>query len=264
METAVTRWLLVGIFVVGLVAQFVKPVGDALEDKAFLGGALLSLVAYALYSSVQRLISLNSPTVSGRVGARELSRDFEEAFEGGNVSIRFIGFTGETLVDQLLPLLEGMRDLRRSRVVRLSMILPDFREPTMLPGRIEDGQAIRDDEEFREYLRRKIDSYMEKLAGVKDDLDERNVVDFRFEIRYFCMPASLKLYVINDHLVFEGYYNRLLKRGLPRGAPTRKILDPQGYSSMLTRWHASGGKDAMKAIEAWREYFDELWVQSRR
>jgi hypothetical protein len=41
-EPLVTRLLLLGIFVTGLTAQFVKPVGDALEGKAYLGGALLS------------------------------------------------------------------------------------------------------------------------------------------------------------------------------------------------------------------------------
>lgn len=41
-EPVVTRVLLVGIFLTGLTAQFVKPVGDALEGKAYLGGALLS------------------------------------------------------------------------------------------------------------------------------------------------------------------------------------------------------------------------------
>ncbi|MFF0760855.1 ATP/GTP-binding protein [Streptomyces sp. NPDC003737] len=51
----VTRLLLLGIFLIGLLAQFVQPVGDALEGKAYLGGALLSLVGYVLYAEVQRL-----------------------------------------------------------------------------------------------------------------------------------------------------------------------------------------------------------------
>ncbi|WP_371642747.1 hypothetical protein [Streptomyces mirabilis] len=50
-ESAVTRFFLLGIFVVGLTAQFVTPLGDALQGKAFLGGALLSLVAYVLYDA---------------------------------------------------------------------------------------------------------------------------------------------------------------------------------------------------------------------
>ncbi|MFE2971926.1 hypothetical protein ACFXKC_51905 [Streptomyces sp. NPDC059340] len=54
-ESAVTRFFLLGIFVVGLTAQFVTPLGEALQGKAFLGGALLSLVAYVLYDAVKDL-----------------------------------------------------------------------------------------------------------------------------------------------------------------------------------------------------------------
>ncbi|MFF1545264.1 hypothetical protein [Streptomyces sp. NPDC058291] len=43
-EPTVTRVLLIGIFVTGLTAQFVKPVGDALAGMVYLGGALLGLV----------------------------------------------------------------------------------------------------------------------------------------------------------------------------------------------------------------------------
>jgi hypothetical protein len=54
-ESAVTRVLLLAVFCVGLVAQFVKPVGDALQGKTYIGGALLSIVGYVLYAEVLRL-----------------------------------------------------------------------------------------------------------------------------------------------------------------------------------------------------------------
>lgn len=259
-----TRWLLVGIFALGMVAQFVKPVGDALEDKTFLAGALLSLIAYALYSSVQRLISLNGPTVRERLVARGLADDIEEAFDRRHVSIGFVGFTGETLVDQLLPLLERMSNRPGpTRKIQVRMVLPDFWEPIPLPGRLTPEGALQDDREFRSYLQRKIGGYQENLESAKGVLDDSGVVDFEFEFRFFRMPAGLKLYLVNENLVFEGYYNRLLRKRFPTRAPVPNIIDPQGYDVMLTRWHPAGGKDATVAIEAWREYFDELWEWSR-
>ncbi|MGW2937725.1 hypothetical protein ACWDA7_39305 [Streptomyces sp. NPDC001156] len=79
-EPAVTRLFLLGIFIVGLTAQFVTPLGGALQDKAFLGGALLSLVAYVLYDAVKDLAaSLRLPARS-RVGPGELGRLVGEAF----------------------------------------------------------------------------------------------------------------------------------------------------------------------------------------
>ncbi|MEU1690760.1 hypothetical protein [Streptomyces hirsutus] len=56
-EPAVTRFVLPAICATGLTAQFVQPVGDALEGKAFLGGALFSLVAHVLYDAVTSLSS---------------------------------------------------------------------------------------------------------------------------------------------------------------------------------------------------------------
>ncbi|MFE5106608.1 hypothetical protein [Streptomyces sp. NPDC056663] len=264
-ETAVTRWLLVGVFALGLVAQFVKPVGDALEGKTFLGGALLSLVAYALYSSVQRLIVLTKPAVRDRVGARELAKDFEEAFRGeSTVKIGFVGFTGETLVDHLFPLLERMkRQPGVTRRVNLQLILPDFWEPTFLPGRVTVDGKVEDDIEFRAFLQGRIREYWDKLQRVKGGLDRQGVIDLVVEFRFFRMSAGLKLYLVNDHLALEGYYNKLEKTGFPFSAPSRNVLDPQGYDSMLTRWHSSGGKDATDAIKAWQEYFQELWELSR-
>ncbi len=44
-----TRVVLPAICATGPTAQFVQPVRDALEGKAFLGGALFSLIAHVLY-----------------------------------------------------------------------------------------------------------------------------------------------------------------------------------------------------------------------
>ncbi|MEV7861223.1 hypothetical protein AB0O86_20925 [Streptomyces hirsutus] len=59
-EPAVTRVVLPAICATGLTAQFVQPVGDALEGKAFLGGALFSLVAHVLYDLYDAVTSLSS------------------------------------------------------------------------------------------------------------------------------------------------------------------------------------------------------------
>ncbi|MEJ8635832.1 hypothetical protein [Streptomyces sp. MS2.AVA.5] len=265
-ESAVTRWLLVAIFGLGLVAQFVKPVGDALQDKAFLGGALLSLIGYALYSSVQRLIAVSKPAVRDRVGSGELAEHLEDAFDERKVRIGFIGYTGETLVDQLARRLERLKTHPGpTRNVEVRILLPDFWEPNVLPGKLTAEGEVEDDPEFRAYLQSKIKDYRDSLERIKRVLDRAGVVDLEVEFRFFRMPALLKLYLLNDQLVFEGYYNKLEKTDFPFGASAdRRILDPQGYNSTLTRWHPSGGKDAMEAIQAWREYFEEVWGLSRR
>jgi len=100
-EAVITRLLLLGIFVTGLLAQFVKPVGDALEGKAFLGGALLSLVAYVLYDTVKDLAATLRVPTRAQVKSRDLGSFVSEAFDARNVEISFLGYTGETLYHAL-------------------------------------------------------------------------------------------------------------------------------------------------------------------
>lgn len=77
-EGMVTKVLLLAIFLIGLIAQFVKPVGDALEGKAYLGGALLSLVGYVLYAEVQRLNAAHETQRDGTGALRVAAQRLEE------------------------------------------------------------------------------------------------------------------------------------------------------------------------------------------
>ncbi|MEU9918897.1 hypothetical protein [Streptomyces sp. NPDC051001] len=122
-ESTVTKIVLSVVFTLGLVAQFVKPVGDALQDKVYLGGALLTAVGYVLYSEVQRLNAAHttqqeteqSLTATVRRLEDELQRlnqvlrprathggleaEILQALEaGGDVQLAAMGFTGETFV----------------------------------------------------------------------------------------------------------------------------------------------------------------------
>ncbi|WP_123976012.1 hypothetical protein [Streptomyces sp. Ag109_O5-1] len=84
------RILLLGAFVTGLTAQFVKPVGDAPEGKACLGGALLSLVGYVLYDQVKELTSSVRAPARVLVNSSQLDGFVGEAFEARSVEISFL------------------------------------------------------------------------------------------------------------------------------------------------------------------------------
>ncbi|MEU6323688.1 hypothetical protein [Streptomyces sp. NPDC047009] len=132
-----TQLFLLGIFVVGLTAQFVTPLGDALQGKAFLGGALLSLVAYVLYDAVKDLdASLRQPARS-RVGPGELGRFVREAFRARTLEITFLGYTGETIFGALYSRLEELLDdPGRTRRVCVRVLVPDFGQPMTVPSRV--------------------------------------------------------------------------------------------------------------------------------
>ena len=136
-ESAFTRILLLAT---GVTAQFVKPIGDALEGRAFLGGALLSLVGYVLYDTVKDLAaSLRLPT-RAQVKSRELGRFVNEAFHARTVEIAFLGYTGETLYNELYHRLEGLlEDPGPTRRVTIRFLVPDFGSPMRVPSRSHTG-----------------------------------------------------------------------------------------------------------------------------
>ncbi|MFF5305077.1 ATP/GTP-binding protein [Streptomyces sp. NPDC013161] len=293
-ESTVTKVLLFSVFVLGLVAQFVKPVGDALQDKVYLGGALLTVVGYVLYAEVQRLnaghsaqraAEENLQTVTRRLDeeVRRLNRvlapragevvtpsELEEQFKTvletrGDVRLKVLGFTGETFTDPLVRILQGLT----TRTVELRVLVPDFTKEIEVPGLVGmDGKAC-DAPHFRQDL---VDQIVRYEGRLKDQI-ERMEYDGRgtgsVEFRVLHMSPSLKLYFIDNDVVYEGIYDKIVLRRDPghAGLPSQsqpngsgvRLLDLLGYDSLLTRWSSDGGEQAQKMLLRRRELFETLW-----
>ncbi|MFF3909516.1 ATP/GTP-binding protein [Streptomyces sp. NPDC001848] len=315
-ESASTRLLLLAIFVIGLLAQFVKPVGDALEGKAYLGGSLLSLVGYVLYAEVQRL---NAAHDEGRAGTtrleaevrrlhevheeqratadrlqaelerlsgavqrlteeqrlqtgrgvppRDLETYFREALGARETQIAALGFTGETVVVPLRPLLQGLPP-DPQRKVHLRFLVPDFTKPIEVPGLIGSDGRVADAPEFRQELVDKIRRYDREMRELIGRFDDKGWGLLRVEFRVMHMSPTLKLCLINDDQAFEGLYDKVdIRRFIPpsgdphggNGDNGDRLLDLLGYDTLLTRWHRDDGVKARTVIEARRRHFDILW-----
>jgi hypothetical protein len=243
-ESVVTKVVLLVIAAVGLVAQFVKPVGDALEGKAFLGGALLSLVGYVLYTEVQRLNEAHAAQREGteslqatvrhldegvqhlneevqqlneeqRSGGRDLvapddlKAEFEKALEvGGDVRFAAMGFTGETFARPLERILENIAE-NPQRSVHIRVLVPDFTRRIEMPGLIGADGKVTDAPVFRESLVQQIQSYEALLKRQKGRMWRKRQGDLTVEFRVMHMSPSLKLYLINNDQVFEGIYDKI-------------------------------------------------------
>ncbi|MGV9626496.1 ATP/GTP-binding protein [Streptomyces sp. NPDC003487] len=268
-EGVLTRLLLLGIFAVGLVAQFVTPVGDALEGKAYLGGALLSLVGYVLYAEVQRLNAALRPKTGQLVTPREMEEEFRTALAaGGTVRLATLGFTGETFFDAVKHLLENLPPDPR-RTVELRVLVPDFTKAIEFPGLVEaDTGKATDAPGFRRLLLDQVSSYEWRLRRQIPQMrtDRRGTLHVGFRVLH--MSPSLKLYLINEDLVFEGIYDKIDKRlddtaGPPQGEPRHHLLDPMGYDSLLTRFSLADGKEARRIVTRRQELFETLWSVAR-
>ncbi|MDQ1041363.1 hypothetical protein QFZ75_007779 [Streptomyces sp. V3I8] len=172
-ESTVTRIFLLGIFAVGLIAQFVKPVGDALQGKAFIGSALFSLVAYVLYDAVQDLTASLELPARSQVESREMGRFVGEAFRARTVEITFLGYTGETMYGDLYHHMEKLLDdpgpIRR---VYIRVLVPDFGQPMLVPSRVGPNGEAQDDPAFRRRLELKCQEYDEGMSVLAERISE--------------------------------------------------------------------------------------------
>ncbi|GGS18012.1 ATP/GTP-binding protein [Streptomyces aureoverticillatus] len=258
-ESALTRILLLSVFALGLVAQFVTPVGDALEGKAYLGGAILTLVGYVLYDEVRDLKAAMQPAARQEVPAPDLGQYFTQAL-ATDLRIDAVGFTGETVVDQLRLCLER-RDLREHPHVALRIIVPDFTKPMEIPGKVVDGKA-EDDPDLRRELQEKVVQYARTMGALDRRLryDRRGELDAEFRVLH--ISPFLKFCLIGREQLFDGIYDQV-KEGPSRTPPERQVLDLMGYDAVLTRWHLDAGAAAREKIRNRGLLFDTLWAVAR-
>ncbi|WP_053750469.1 hypothetical protein [Streptomyces sp. MMG1533] len=257
-EPAVTRYFLLGIFTVGLTAQFVKPVGDALEDKTFLGGALLSLVAYVLYDAVQDLAaSLRLPERS-QVGSRELGRFVDEAFRARTVEITFLGYTGETIVGPLYRRLEDLLDdPGPTRRVCIRVLVPDFGQPMTVPSRVGPTGEPLDDSELRRSQERRCQGFDEALSVLAERLNRLGRVTVESEFRLYPGIPRDKICILNRELVLHGLYDVLARLMLRSSGP--EYYDPKGHRADLNVWSAKDTDTTRAAVATWNQHLDGLW-----
>ncbi|WNM36119.1 hypothetical protein RKE30_40050 [Streptomyces sp. Li-HN-5-11] len=263
LEPVVTRVLLLGIFATGLVAQFVKPVGDALEGKAYLGGSLLSLVGYVLYDQIKQLSS--SAAVPGRalVNSSQLGSFVSEAFQARRVEISFLGYTGETLYHELQHRLEELVDnLDPTRRVLVRILVPDFRRPMIVPSRVGPNAEPLDDPDFRGRLERQCENYDKILSGVAERLPEQRRGAVQCEYRLYPGIPHDKVCILNRERVLHGLYDLSARMRLhPQG---EEYYDPKGYRTELNVWSREGTAAAQAAVSTWIKHFDDLWALAEK
>ncbi|MCF3122077.1 hypothetical protein IPZ68_20545 [Streptomyces arenae] len=260
-ESAVTKTALLGVFGLGLVAQFVPLVGDALEGKAFLGGALLSLVAFVLYGEVRGLKDALRPAVRDEVTTAELGEYFDRALAARKrdrrTRIDAVGFTGETVLYPISRSLEVL-DVGARRAVTLRILVPDFTAEMAIPGMLDErGRAV-DDPVFRAELLRKVQQYESTMKDLARRLRHQDRADLDAEFRVLRITPGLKFCLIDREELFDGIYDKLEERPAGTG-PERQVLDLMGYHAILTRWHSASGAAGREKTTQRQDYFDMLW-----
>ncbi|MGW5655898.1 hypothetical protein [Streptomyces humi] len=259
-EPVVTRTLLLGIFATGLTAQFVKPVGDALEGKAYLGGALLSLVGYVLYDQVKELTSSVRAPARSLVNSSQLGSFVSEAFEARRVEISFLGYTGETLYNALYHRLEDLSDYPGpTRRVLIRMLVPDFGQPMTVPSKVGERDVPEDDPDFRKRMEQRCREYDDILSELAERLTHAGRVRVECEYRLYPGIPRDKICIFNRQQVLHGLYDLSARMRLHHMGD--EYYDPKGYRTDLNVWSRDGVAEA--AVVTWIKHFDDLWFLAR-
>lgn len=262
-EPIATRCVLLGIFLLGLVAQIVKPVGDALQGSAFAAGALLSLVAYVLYDAIKDLTDgprdghpasrFSNPTSRGDL--------IKEAEAGRAVDVRFMGYTGESIFDHMRGTLMRLHDSpRRVQSVTFRVLTPDLSEPMRIPCRLNGDGTVSDDPEFRRYVEGRTEDYASHLLFFARRLRERTRIQVSLQFRTYPGVPTFQVCLVGDNVAFFAFYDVARETEFPYGQPDRILLDPVISQSGRAGWDVRDGTpQSENMVKECSDLFESMW-----
>ncbi|WP_159054085.1 MULTISPECIES: hypothetical protein [Streptomyces] len=236
------KWVLAVVVLLGVAAEIIDPLGDALKGQGFLGGSFAALIALVLFDAVSD--SDATGEVAGvyvLAGLNDLRTPVREAFEARHVRIDFSGFTMQTLLVLLREPLERMADEEvRTQELTLRVIVAHLNLPMNLPGRLDPAAEsaglpagtvhFADSVENRQRMRD--DFTKQNWNDLKDLLDrvhERNPhIAISCEIRESPQIPERKFYILNQETLFYAPYGIVDTRVRWREGSYR-ILDTAGF-----------------------------------
>lgn len=183
----------------------------------------------------------------------------EQAFERGQVTIDFAGFSAETLYGVIQEPLDKIRAGRLgAESVTLRMLLPDLTKPVGLPSLAPTGE---DSEAVRERMSRILQRSTQAIADTVDELAALKLVESASaEIRTFHTSPLFKLFILNESEVFFGFYPVMTHAVAINGAPV-EIFDPMGKDATLFHWAKTDDEDAIENqyISQAQAWFESVW-----
>lgn len=188
----------------------------------------------------------------------------EAAFEQPHVSIDFAGFSGETLANTLAEALDKVRAGRLTpSSIALRVLVTDTTRDLAVPRRVdadsEDSSIRRRSDRIN---RRSLDALID---GVTELGDLGFLESASAQVRVHELAPTMKLYILNSHEVFFGFYP-IIEHTITVGGEAVPIYDVMGKDATL--FHFSGNdddtSDGPQFVEQSRLWFDSIWTTVSR
>jgi DNA-binding transcriptional regulator YhcF (GntR family) len=183
----------------------------------------------------------------------------EQAFERGQVTIDFAGFSSETLHGVIQEPLDKIRAGRLgAESVTLRVLLPDLSRPVALPSLAPNGE---DSDGVRNRIRRIVQRSTQAIKDTVEELAALKLVESASaEIRTFPTSPLFKLFILNSTEVFFGFYPVITHTVAVDGEPV-EIFDLMGKDATLFHWANTDDEDAVENqyISQAQAWFESVW-----
>jgi DNA-binding transcriptional regulator YhcF (GntR family) len=191
-----------------------------------------------------------------------LASQVEQAFDAADVTLDFFGISSQMLREAMREPLDKIRTGRyHPRSIRIRALVPDDQTPRTLPP---DVKTRDDDPNSQSGSHSVFERHLESLLHSVTDLAKLGLVQSATaEVR--SQPASplFKLYIINGHEAFHGFY--------PVGEDAAKIegdtdnaFDLMGKGTPLFHQEASDDPEAVGSqfVSQANIWFDSFWTNN--
>ncbi len=219
---------------------------------ASFGVAVLAL----LYAEVW---SASSPSRSANPASREEA--IQEAKTGRIVDVRFIGYTGESLFNQMRDTLMQLSNSRgRVESVTLRMLTPDLSSPTQIPAKRNSDGTVSDDPDFRRYTAGRTGDYASHLLSFERRLREQTGMPGSLQFRTYPGIPVVQICLIGENVAFFAFYDISRETEFPYGQPDRILLDPGVSRAGSMGWDIrDGGRQSEYMVKECSNFFESMW-----
>ncbi|MEV4251531.1 winged helix-turn-helix domain-containing protein [Spirillospora sp. NPDC049652] len=182
----------------------------------------------------------------------------EAAFESPHVSIDFAGFSGETLHNTLIEVLDKVRAGRLTpESLKIRIMMCDTSAPMALPRRVgTDTAEVAIRERADRITRRAVEGIID---AVHEIADLGLIKSASAEVRVHEITPAFKLYILNSEEVFYGLYP-VMKHTIRLNGDSAEIYDLMGKDTTLFHFSSndetSNGPQFVKEARGW---YDALW-----
>ncbi|WP_019632668.1 GntR family transcriptional regulator [Actinomadura atramentaria] len=185
----------------------------------------------------------------------------EAAFERPHVSLDFAGFSGETLHNMLVEVLDKIRLGRLTpESLKVRIMMCDTSTTMALPRRVGTDIA---EEAIRERAERITKRSVDSIIDIVHELADLGLIkSASAEVRVHNLAPAFKLYVINSEEVFFGLYPVKQHTIRLNGGEQADIFDLLGKDSTLFHFSLNDDSDTSSSpqmVKELQEWFEALW-----